>query len=437
MLHRHTLHIGSALLFVAAACGDPDPDPPTTCELPTGAGTDHGSAPTADETWTAAASPHTVTANITLPAGRTVTIEPCAIVRMRGAVGLLVEGKLLAEGTTDRPIRIEGTDAATPWTTIEARRGAELRFAHVTVDGGGNANGGRIAEYGMLDIRGDQDAPTQPILFADHLTLSGSRSLGILVREGGGFASGSTDLTITGGATYPISIWGRAAGTLPTGTYTGNAIDEILLPALGGRDDIKEDTTLKALGAPYRVGGPLLRVLGSPAPVLTIQAGTTLRFADNARLHIETGPAGPGGALIAAGTAAAPITFTSAATAPVAGSWVGLVFSGMLDPRNQIANARISFAGGPSQISSFDCQSPLNTGFSNEGGIVIAGTQPPSGFVTNTTIATSAGDGVVRGWTGSPVDFLATNTFTAITRCNETFPKPTGGACPVPAPCPR
>ncbi len=433
-MHRHALRLGSALALFAA-CGDPDPDPPSSCEVPTGAGTEHASAPAADETWTAAASPHIVTANIALPAGRTVTIEPCAVVQMRGAVGLLVEGKLIAEGTSDRPIRIEGLDTA--WTTIEARRGAELRFAHVTIDGGGNANGGRIAEYGMLDIRGDQDAAPQPILFADHLTLDNSRSLGVLVREGGGFAPGSTTLTITGGATYPISIWARAAGTLPTGTYTGNAVDEILLPALGGRDDIKENTTFKALGVPYRVGGPMLRVLGTPAPVLTIEAGTTLRFADNARLHIDTNTAGPGGALVAAGTAAAPVTFTSAAAVPVAGSWVGLVFSGMLDPRNQIANARISYAGGPSQISSFDCPSPQNTGFSNEGGIVIAGTQPASGFVTNSTIATSAGDGVVRGWTGTPVDFLATNTFTAIARCNETFPKPNGTACPVPAPCPR
>ncbi len=433
MLNRY---LGAALVFLVA-CGDPDPDPPPSCEAPTGAGTEHGATPASDETWTAAASPHIVTANLALPAGRTLTLEPCAVVQIRGAIGLLVEGKLLAEGTSDRPIRIQGVAGMNPWTTIEARRGAELRFAHVTIEGGGNASGGRIAEYGMLDIRGDQEAPTQPILYADHLTLTGSRSLGILVREGGGFAPGSTDLTITGSASHPISIWGRAAGTLPTGTYTGNAVDEILLPALGGRDEIKENTTFQALGVPYRIGGPLLRVLGTPAAVLTIDAGVTLRFADLARLHVDGTTAGSGGALVVAGTAAAPVTFTSTATAPIAGSWVGLVFTGMIDPRNQITHARISYAGGPSQISSFDCQSPLNTGFGNEGGVVIAGTQPASGFVTNTTIDNSAGDGIVRGWTGTPVDFLPTNTFTAVTRCNQTFPKPSGGACPVPAPCPK
>lgn len=459
MSQRRALLLGSllSLIFVVpgfAGCesnevttpradaGGTDADVPSTCAAVVGAGTKHAQSPTADETWTAAASPHVIEASLTITAGRTITVEPCAIVQMKGAVGLLVEGKLLAVGAADRPIRFERGEAATAWTSIEARKGSELRFAHVTVDGGGNGSGSALTQVGALDIRGDQESATQPIFFADHVTVKGSQSLGVQVREGGGFAAGSKDLSITGGATFPISIWGRAAGTLPSGTYTGNAVDEILLPAMGGRDDIKEDTTFAARGVPYRIGGPTggksLTVAGSGSvPLLTIEAGVTLRFDKDVRLDVDATSGAALGALRAEGTADQPIVFTSAAATPAAGDWVGIVIEGTPDPRDAIAHATVAYAGGASQISSFDCPSPLNTGFANEGAIVFAGGQPGAAFVTSTTIDSSAGDGIVRGWTGAPVDLLATNTFTKVARCNQTFPKPQVGACPDPAPCPK
>ena len=129
---------------------------------------------------------------------------------MKSGAAFVVEGKLLAEGAADKPIRFERADAQA-WKTIEARKGSELRFAYVTVDGGG-------AENATFDIRGDQESAPQPIFFADHVTVKGSSAIGVVVREGGGFASGSRDLVITESATFPMSIWGRAAGTVPSGT---------------------------------------------------------------------------------------------------------------------------------------------------------------------------------------------------------------------------
>lgn len=419
-----------------------DASVPSTCVPATGAGTKHVDKPAADETWSAAASPHVIDAAFSIPAGRIITVEPCTVVQLKGAVGLLVEGKLLALGTASEPIRFERGDAATAWTSIEARKGAELRFAYVSVEGGGSSGGSPLTQFGALDIRGDQDLATQPIFFADHVTVKGSKSLGVLVREGGGFASGSQDLAIVGGASFPISIWGRAAGTLPSGAYTGNATDEILLPAVGGRDDIKEDTTLAARGVPYRIGGltggTLLAVAGiGSSPLLTIAPGVTLRFAKDARLLLDAASGTATGALHAEGTAAQPIVFASAAAAPAAGDWVGIVIKGTPDARDKIHNATIAHAGGASQISSFDCPGPSSTSFADEGAIVMAGGQPATAFVTNTTIDRSAGDGIVRGWTGDPVDLLATNTFTRVARCNQTFPKPRAGVCPNPAPCPK
>ena len=399
-----------------------------------------------DETWTAATSPHTLEVASTVEEGKTLTLEPCAVVKIKGGVGLLVKGKLVAQGAADKPIRIERADAASAWTSIETRPGATLSFAYATVEGGGFSNGGRPTQFGMLDIRGNQDAAPQGVLAADHLTVKGSESLGIWMREGGGFAAGSKNVSITGGKTFPIEIWGRAAGGLPgASTYVGNATDEIIIPGNGGLDDVKEDTTLADHGVPYRIGGPtggaMLTVAGkagSVAPLLTIQAGVTLRFDARGRLNLDASGDTALGALRVEGSAAKPVVFTSAAAAPAAGDWTGLVIEGTPDTRDKITHARIAFAGGGSGVSSFGCPSPGAPSFANEAGIIFAGNGAPSaGVITNTTIENSAGEGIVRGWTGDPVDTLATNTFVGIARCNETFPKPQVGVCPDPAPCPK
>ncbi|MCA9586852.1 MAG: hypothetical protein KC657_15965 [Myxococcales bacterium] len=450
-----TLGLVTAILPVSA-CDDSTTTPatpttttpdagevPSRCATPSGPGTTHAAAPTGNETWSAADSPHRITAAITIAAGTTLTLEPCAVVTIAPSVGVLVQGKLVAEGAADTPITIGPEDPAKGFTTIEARKGAEVRFSYVTVEGGGDPNGGRLTQAAMLDIRGDQDLAPQPIFRADHVTLKGSKSLGIWLREGGAFAPGSTDLRVTGGASFPMQVWGRAVGTVPSGTYTGNAIDEIHLPANGGRDDIQEDTTMRARGVPYRIGGSeggvSFRVQGPSTPALTIEPGVTLRFAKDARLVVDTSTTNDPatGALVAQGTADAPIVFTSAAATPAAGDWVGIVFGRRPDPRSKISNAKVQYAGGPSQASSFDCPSPGVPGFGSEGAVLVLGGKPSSAFVTNTTIDTSASAGIVRGWTGDPIDFLATNTFTNVARCNETFPRPSVGVCPDPAPCPK
>lgn len=405
----------------------------STCAPLSGAGTKHTTAIMADETWTAAASPHVVTVNQSIPAGRTLTIEPCAVVKVEPNVGFLVEGKLVALGAASTPIRIERAgDAA--WRSIETRKGAELRLAHTTVEGGGNANGGRLTQFGMIDVRGDQDVAPQPIFFADHVTLKGSASLGIWMREGGGFAAGSTELTITGGATFPLLVWTNAASALPTGRYTGNAIDEIFLPAMGSRDQVKADTTLANRGVPYRVGGETggtSLTVGEKGvrPLLTIEAGTTLRFAKDTRLLVSYEGENAIGALRAEGRADAPIVFTSAEATPKAGDWGGIQIGGTPDARDSIAHATIAYAGGTTGISSFGCPSPPAGTFVNEGGVVIHGGKPSGAFVKNTRIENSAGDGIVRGWTGDEIDFMPSNTFTNVARCNQTAPKPIVGVC--------
>ncbi len=430
MLYRFTLMV--SLVAVCSCDGSSSPSDALVASCPpiTGAGTSHTSV-TASETWTAEASPHVIESQLDIPAGAIVTVEACAVVRL-GATGILVEGALVATGIEGQPVTFERLAAATPWQHIEVRQGGTLALAYTNLTGGGDPAGGPVDGDALIDVRGDQLAATQPAFIVDHVAITGSGSLGVRLREGGGFAPSSTALAITGAASYPISAWGRAAGTIPAGTYTGNAQDAVFIPALGGYDDVQDDATFANLGVPYLIGGQLVVRGDGRLTTLTIASGTTVRFATAARLVVDapatTDPAS--GALVADG-----VTFTSAAAVPAAGDWVGLIFRGTPSPTSAIAHARIEFAGAPSQASSFGCPSALATDFSDDGAIVILGNQPAAGFVTTTTIASSAGDGVVRGWTGDEVDFAASNTFSDVARCQQTFPKPTAGVCPSPAPC--
>jgi hypothetical protein len=399
----------------------------------TGEGTKH-TALAADETWSAATSPHIIETQLAIPKGVTLTLEPCAVVRLAPAGGILVEGKLLGAGLADKKITVERLDASKPWTKIEVRSG-EMRLAHAVVRGGGDPSSSDPSTEAMVDVRGDQEQPTQPLVHVESVTLRDSKSLGLLVREGGGFAAGSKELTVTGSASYPIRTWGRAAGTLPRGTYSANAIDEVAINASGGRDDVQEDTTLPNLGVPYRIAGPSFIVRSATAvSLLTIEKGTTLRFSKSSRMIVDatTTDAAATGALVADG-----VTFTSAVATPQAGDWVGIMFRGILDARNKIANSKISYAGADSQASSYGCPSEMATSFGNDAAVLILGHRPSGAFVTSTTIEKSLGDGIVRGWTGDEVDFLATNTFTDVARCFQTFPKPASAVCPDTTPCPR
>lgn len=415
---------------------------PSTCAPPSGPGTKHSGALASDaETWTAEGSPHVVDFSILIQENQTLTIAPCAVVQLGSRQGFSVRGKLHAEGVAGSPVTIQG-ETAEPWSTIEASSTSEVRLVHTTVEGGGFANGGRPEEFGMIDVRGNQDAPTQGRLHADHLLVKGSATLGVWLREGGGFSADSRDVTITGSGSAPLKTWARAAGTIPTGAYVGNTTDEIVLEGAGSRDAILEDATLANRGVPYRVHGGQVNVgSGTTATktTLTIEPGVTIRFPKDGRLLMDAPRTEEpsNGVLKAVGTADAPIVFTSTSPEPSPGDWVGLLFEGAPDPATRLDHVRIAYAGGSSGVSSYDCPSPANEGFTNHGAIVIYGGQPGAAFLTNSEIVASAGDGVVRGWTGDPLDFLPTNTFTSIAQCHQTFPKPREGVCPNPAPCPR
>jgi hypothetical protein len=243
---------------------------------------------------------------------------------------------------------------------------------------------------------------------------------------------------------YPIYILPPSINTLPPGTYTGNATDEILVDELSGA--FAFDETFRNLGVPYRMRygysqRPTLSVAQGGLITLTIEAGVTMKLlkaagnipsfnlgSSSGDLPSQINPV----RLVANGTAALPIVFTSAAAVPAAGDWAGIEYHGGPATGNVVNFVRVEYAGGDSGTSGFGC-GPTD----NDAGLIIRNWIPGNDFVQNSTFSNSAGGGIVLGWTSdTPRDFKTGNTFSAIgNSCavarwrNFTLP-----GCPLPPP---
>lgn len=407
------------------------PRRPATCTTPTGAGTTHGTI-TAAQTWTAAASPHILPfdTNITVA----VTIEPCAVVRIAAGKTITIRtgGALVAAGAFGFPVIIEPQVAGAAWSTIR-NFGGTLSLSHAIVRDGGAVLSGSVALVGALQMQS-----TVGTLHVDDVEIVGSRSQGVYINGDVGFDATSQNLRVHGAVGYPVHVYARIVGTVPSGNYTGNAHDAIAISGSGGAVNVTQ--TMYDRGVPYHVGtgqdGGRMDVRSQASgalAVLTIEPGVTIRFPTDGSLNVN---ANAGGVLIALGTSTRKIVFTSdKGPASAAGDWLGLRFDGTASPQSALRLVRVEFAGRASTTGSNSCPySGQNV--INDAAIRIFGA-PQVQFVTESEILQSARHGIDRGWAGgSQIDFLASNTFTGGLNCKQTLPKNASGVCPMTVPCP-
>ncbi|HVH42415.1 MAG TPA: hypothetical protein VM925_08725, partial [Labilithrix sp.] len=97
---------------------------PVECPAPTAGPTRHSGDVKDGEVWTAAGSPHIVEYDVNVRDGATLTIEPCAEVRIAAEKRINVAapltpntGKLIAEGTPTKPITFT-SDGTERWGSI-------------------------------------------------------------------------------------------------------------------------------------------------------------------------------------------------------------------------------------------------------------------------------------------------------------------------------
>ncbi len=428
-------------LLLAACNNSNNTDGGAGCPAATGAGTTHTDNLSADETWTAAGSPHLVTSSIKVNSGVKLTIEPCAEVKLGPSNHIEVDGTLVAEGTADKPIKFNASDSTMPWgyLNVFAPGTISLAFATLTNGGGDDTN-----SYGALEARGDQTMPAQPVLKVNTVTVVNSAAYGVSLRAGGAFTADSTGLEVRGSAKAPLRINPRLATNIPSGNYTNNALDAIVVETEAYGDITLEDVTFHDRGVPYQIGGDktvgtFVIGTGPGSVTTTLEAGVNFKFikAGGARLQIDKGSTANAakGTLIAQGTAAKPVVFTSAAGAPAAGDWVGLEFGNVPTAGDKLDHVEVHFAGGASQANGFHC-SPTGGVSANEDAAITFYGPPPAGAVSNSLIADSKGAGINLAYSGASVDLLTGNTFNNVAGCKLTTPKDATGSCPATSPCP-
>jgi len=107
---------------------------------------------TQDTIWTLVDSPFVLSNNVTVNQGATLTIEPGVYVRFGGDFSLIVNGRIVANGTAERNIHFTTNDPSSTvaWETIEINGTQPSLFINCIIEGARNAV---TLDNGSLDIQ--------------------------------------------------------------------------------------------------------------------------------------------------------------------------------------------------------------------------------------------------------------------------------------------
>jgi len=411
------------------------------CAEPAGPGVDHTGDITADETWRAADGPHRIASNVRVLA--TVTVEACAkVVASEGGaitVGTVDRvGKLVAAGTRTpdklSPVRFVAADAAKSWGAIivDAKGTTDLSYtviADADAPGMQQNGGGALRVYGASSTSTGGTPAITPSTKIEWLLIDNSRGAGANMLRYAGFAEGSHGLAVRGSKSDPVRIEIGAVSAIPTGiVLSGNAHDEI------GVTETWSGTlshTFLDRGYPYRILHAiyLQPVLDGAPAVMTVEPGVTLRFTTDAGVggvYVGTTEQRQG-QIVAKGTAAKPIRFTSAKDAPAPGDWLGVYFRYYPTSGQVFEHVTFEYAGATSGANGFGC-GPKD----NDATMLILGARPAESWVRNSTFRNGAGGaGIVSGWVSDEPgpDFKATNTFESMPACSVSRWKTVANGC--------
>ena len=208
------------------------------------------------------------------------------------------------------------------------------------------------AGTGCIFMWGDGGAAPTPVI--QNVVIRNAFSSGFVLSYGGGFGGGSSNLQVTGTRRDTASAWTgtpffveRAPlSSIPSGSYTGNYWDVVLVYEL----DIRQDEEWHRLAIPYFVFGGVSVGDSVTHPALAIDSGVDAAFANFARLTVGwTAP----GSIRAVGTATAPVTLRGQADAP--GTWVGIYIGPFAEASTLFDHAVVGFAGmlDPSVAAAF------------------------------------------------------------------------------------
>jgi hypothetical protein len=320
-----------------------------------------------------------------------LTVQPgttiCLAQEGKIIVGEGIEpGEIHLDGTADKPIVITSLPSASD-ATKPARYNKGLQMdtylgstlSHVNIWFSGPGGGGASYAFELTSTaHGTPDAKKG--LLVDHLTVGAVQARGIKVGTENGIADGSAiqftgydepfstspapdhafdvNLAAIASVAKAINITGAKIPDVAkhVNTYTSSSEGK-----LGSTADERRSFDVVDFGLPYeytrtsilQIQGPQNDPTGS---ILTFHEGVTWRHSGVIIVGATSGTAQ--GNLVVQGTAAKPVTFTSAEAVPAKGDWYGFYFvMDQLDlTKTRMDQAEILFAG-------VDDSNPLNVSY--------------------------------------------------------------------------
>ncbi len=339
---------------------------------------------TADMTLTTACPVWHVSAGGTTVAGSAnpvLTIDPGVTVAFdKGgylSIGTSAPGGIVAVGAANAGITFTSNaapPAAGDWSAVALGQNvlstSTIAFAKFEYGSGVGSQGNTSSQDGY-----SYDEPagalivysgTQSLALVFHdLTFSHDAGNGLVVDGFNvGFGAGSSHLTVSDWGTgfAPFVISANQASTLPTTLSAPGGVVDLVngqgAPAgTGGSALVALTQTWPAIPLPYLVdglnpgsgGGVEIEGAGNSVATLTVAAPNTLEFKSGGTIDVD--PNGTAqGALVAVGSSASPVTFTSNLASPAAGAWGGVLFNtpsngGSALGSSHLENVAIDWAG--------------------------------------------------------------------------------------------
>jgi len=301
-------------------------------------------------TWLDHGVPYIIGSNLTVLNANTLTINPGCELKFGSGIQLTINGTLMADGDPGNRILFTSAETSpTPgyWYGIyfsgsdptSVLDNCDILYAGS--GGTGNSNI-RMHNNSVVTITESQVAHSggsgiylsDQNMTASSLSISGSvisNNAAYGIRCNDGYSNlYISDCTLENNGSYPLRLWGNFVDNI-TGNmvFNGNTPDAIYVDG----DNLYTSTWLDH-ALPYIIGGNLTVVNGNS---LNLSPGCELRFNSAIGMTVQ-------GTLVANGTTAGHIIFTSSQQVPTPGYWNYLNFSGT-DPGTILNFCDITYGG--------------------------------------------------------------------------------------------